>query len=258
MKNTIVLWGVGWLGIPLAQSLQKAGNSVWCITRSEEKKAFLVSHGIHASTLEVFQQNGPLLSTCSTFIIALPPTKDSDFLEQMKQTIQLLPAETHIIYTSSIGVYLPTSGLVDENSPIDETHDVAQIEKLVSTYKPDKSTFLRLGGLIGPKRHPVHFLAKRNQNVNPNQVVNLVHQEDVIRVIEAMVQTPFFGVFNVCSSEHPTRKEYYNEAATAFGLEPISFENSTNESGKIVDSSKLVRLFPDAFSVSIYHFESCK
>ena len=258
MKNTIVLWGVGWLGIPLAQSLQKAGNSVWCITRSEEKQAFLASHGIHTSTLEVFQQNGPLFSTCSTFIIALPPTKDSDFLEQMKQTIQLLPANTHIIYTSSIGVYLPTSGLVDEHSPIDETHDVAQIEKLVSACKPDKSTILRLGGLIGPKRHPVHFLAKRNQNVNPNQVVNLVHQEDVIRVIEAMVQTPFFGVFNVCSSEHPTRIDYYNQAAEAVGLGPILFEKSNSEKGKIVDSTKLVQLFPDVFTVSIYHFESCK
>ena len=258
MEKTIVLWGVGWLGIPLAQSLQKAGNSVWCITRSEEKKLFLASKGIHAESIEGFQQNGPLISICSTFIIALPPTKDSDFLEQMKQTIQLLPAETHIIYTSSIGVYLPTSGLVDENSPIDETYAVAQIEKLVSACKPDKSTILRLGGLIGPKRHPVHFLAKRNQNSNPNQVVNLVHQEDVIRVIEAMVQTPFFGVFNVCSSEHPTRIDYYNQAAEAVGLGPILFEKSTSEKGKTIDSSKLVQLFPAVFSMSIQHFESCK
>jgi nucleoside-diphosphate-sugar epimerase len=258
MKNTIVLWGVGWLGIPLAQSLQKAGNSVWCITRSEEKKLFLASNGIHAESIEGFQKNHELISICSTFIIALPPVKDSDFLEQMKQTIQLLPAETHIIYTSSIGVYLPTSGLVDENSPIDETHDVTQIEKLVSTYKPNKSTILRLGGLIGPKRHPVHFLAKRNQNVNPNQVVNLVHQEDVTRVIEAFVEKPTFGIFNVCSSQHPSRKDYYNEAANAFDLEPIGFEKSTSEKGKIVDSSKLVQLFPAVFSMSIQHFESCK
>ncbi len=258
MKNSIVLWGVGWLGIPLAQSLQKARNSVWCITRNEEKKAFLASHGIHASTLEVFQQNGPLVSTCSTFIIALPPTKDSDFLEQMKKTVQLLPANAHLIYTSSIGVYLPTSGLVDENSPIDETHAVAQFEKIISVAKSDNLTILRLGGLIGPKRHPVHFLAKRNQNVNPDQVVNLVHQEDVIRVIKAMVQTPFFGVFNVCSSEHSTRIDYYNQAAEAVGLGPILFEKSNSEKGKIVDSSKLVRLFPNTFSVSIYHFESCK
>lgn len=258
MKNTIVLWGVGWLGIPLAQSLQKAGNSVWCITRSEEKKAFLASHGIHASTIEGFQKDHELISTCSTFIIALPPVKDSDFLEQMKQTIQLLPAHTHLIYTSSIGVYLPTSGLVDENSPIDETHAVAQIEKLVSTYKPYKSTILRLGGLIGPKRHPVNFLAKKNQNLNPNQVVNLVHQEDVIRVVEAIVEKPTFGIFNVCSSEHPTRIDYYNQAAEAVGLGPILFEKSTSEKGKIVDSSKLVQLFPAVFSMSIQHFESCK
>jgi nucleoside-diphosphate-sugar epimerase len=148
--------------------------------------------------------------------------------------------------------------LVDENSPIDETHDVTQIEKLVSTYKPNKSTILRLGGLIGPKRHPVHFLAKRNQNVNPNQVVNLVHQEDVTRVIEAFVEKPTFGIFNVCSSQHPSRKDYYNEAANAFDLEPIGFEKSTSEKGKIVDSSKLVQLFPAVFSMSIQHFESCK
>ena len=258
MGNNIVLWGVGWLGIPLVKSLKNEGYCAFCITRSPEKKELLASSGIDASTIEYFQANTELISTCSTFIIALPPAKDSIFLEQMKQTIQLLPVETHLIYTSSIGVFLPTSGLVDENSSIDETHDVAQIEKLVSTCKPDNSTILRLGGLIGPKRHPVHFLAKRNQNSNPQQVVNLVQQQDVIRVIEAFVLKPTVGVFNVCSSEHPTRKEYYNEAATAFGLEPISFENSTNESGKIVDSSKLERLFPLVVSTSIYNFESCK
>ena len=256
-KNTVI-WGAGWLGIPLAKSLKNEGHCAFCITRSQEKKELLASSGIDASTIEYFRTNTELISKCSTFIITLPPAGDSIFLEQMKQTIQLLPVETHLIYTSSIGVYLPTSGLVDENSPIDETHAVAQFEKTISVAKSDNLTILRLGGLIGPKRHPVHFLAKRNQNSNPNQVVNLIHQEDVIRVIEAFVLKPIVGVFNVCSSEHPTKKEYYNEAATAFGLEPISFENSSNELGKTVDSSKLERLFPLVVSTSIYNFESCK
>ena len=258
MGNNIVIWGVGWLGIPLAKSLKNEGHSVWCITRSEEKKTLLASNGIHATSIEGFQKNHELVSTCSTLIIALPPIKDSDFLEQMKQTIQLLTANTHLIYTSSIGVYLPTSGRVDENSPIDETHAVAQFEKIISVAKSDNLTILRLGGLIGPKRHPVHFLAKRNQNSNPQQVVNLVHQEDVIRVIEAIVEKPTFGIFNVCSYEHPSRMDYYNEAANAFGLEPIEFEKSTSEKGKIVHSSKLELLFPSVISTSIYNFDSCK
>ncbi len=256
-KNTVI-WGAGWLGIPLAKSLKNGGHSVFCITRSKEKQELLPSSGIDASTIEQFQLNSELVSQCSTFIIALPPITEDVFLELMRQTIQLLPVATHLIYTSSIGVYFSASGLVDENSPIDETHAVAQFEKTISTSKPDKCTILRLGGLIGPKRHPVHFLAKRSQNSNPGQVVNLVHQQDVIRVIELFVQNPTFGTYNVCSSEHPTRKEYYNEAATAFGLEPISFENYSNELGKTVDSSKLVQLFPSVIYTSIYNFESCK
>lgn len=258
MSKHTVIWGAGWLGIPLAKSLKNGGHSVFCITRSKEKQELLPSSGIDASTIEQFQLNSELVSQCSTFIIALPPITEDVFLELMRQTIQLLPVATHLIYTSSIGVYFSASGLVDENSPIDETHDVAQIEKLVSTSKPDKCTILRLGGLIGPKRHTVHFLAKRSQNSNPGQVVNLVHQQDVIRVIELFVQNPTSGTYNVCSSEHPTRKEYYNEAATAFGLEPISFENYSNELGKTVDSSKLVQLFPSVIYTSIYDFESCK
>jgi nucleoside-diphosphate-sugar epimerase len=256
-KNTVI-WGAGWLGIPLAKSLKRGGHSVFCITRSEEKKELLASSGIDASTIEQFQLNSELVSQCSTFIIALPPVIEYDFLEQLKQTIQLLPAASHLIYTSSIGVYPSATGVVDENSPIDETHAVAQFEKIISTSKPDKCTILRLGGLIGPKRHPVHFLAKRNQNSHPGQVVNLVQQQDVIRVIESFVLNPTVGIFNVCSSEHPTRKEYYKEAATAFGLERISFENSSNEPGKIVNSSKLERFFPLIVSTSIYNFERCK
>jgi nucleoside-diphosphate-sugar epimerase len=258
MGNNIVLWGVGWLGIPLVKSLKNEGYCAFCITRSPEKKELLASSGIGASTIEQFQLNSDLISQCSTFIIALPPVIEYDFLEQVKQTIQLLPVSTHLIYTSSIGIYLSVTGDVDENSLIDETHAVAQIEKLISVAKAVNSTILRLGGLIGPKRHPVHFLSKRSQNSNPGQTVNLVQQQDVIRMIELFVQNPISGIFNVCSSEHPTRKEYYNEAAKAFGLERISFENSTNESGKIVDSSKLERLFPLVVSTSIYNFESCK
>jgi len=258
MSKNIVIWGAGWLGIPLAKSLKNGGHSVFCITRSQEKKELLAFSGIDASIIEQFQLNSELISQCSTFIIALPPVIEYDFLEQMKQMIQLLPVATHLIYTSSIGVYVSASGVVDENSLIDETHTVAQIEKLISVAKSGNSTILRLGGLIGPKRHPVHFLAKRSQNSNPGLGVNLVQQQDVICMIELFVQNPTSGTYNVCSSEHPTRKEYYNEAAKAFGLERISFENSTNESGKIVDSSKLERLFPAGISTSIYNFESCK
>jgi hypothetical protein len=86
----------------------------------------------------------------------------------------------------------------------------------------------------------------------------LIHQQDVINLIQLLIETKITGVFNVCSSEHPTRKEYYTSAAKTFNLGKLLFEMDVNQTGKVIDTRKLIELFPTYTFTSIFDFEKCK
>lgn len=258
MSQNVFLWGAGWLGLPLAKSISESGNNVSCITRSSEKKNFLISLSLNAITLDELVDEPEILKKCDVLIVTVPPVAEFSFYESLSFFLKSLPYYCHVIYTGSTGIYKNPEGLIDENSEIDSIKGVFQIEDFLQKQIHQNLTILRLGGLIGPKRHPVHFLVKKPVNENPNQVVNLVQQIDVIKVVLYFINSKKSGIFNVCSPEHPTRKEYYNLAAKAFGLRPISFENDEHQSGKIVDIKKLVELIPDHTFNSIYDFEKCK
>jgi hypothetical protein len=88
--------------------------------------------------------------------------------------------------------------------------------------------------------------------------VNLVQQSDVIEVISRIIQNPIPGIYNFCSDEHPSRKDYYNQAAAVFGLNELSFDNINSERGKIIDSKKIRQVYQMNEFTSICNFERCK
>lgn len=257
MSNSIFIWGIGWLGIPLAHKFLSQKIPVTALTRSLDKKEQLTRDGINAISLTDLQARTEILTSCKSFILLVPPRLDSVFLNHLDFVLLNLPETTHFIYTSSTGIYQYQNGMVDESANLEESSDVFIIENFIKERRTN-CTFLRLGGLIGPNRHPVHFLAKKMENSNPNQVVNLVQQADVIEILFRMVLNPIIGIYNFCSEEHPTRKNYYNEAARAFGLEDLTFEKSSSESGKIIDSNKIRKIYSLNEMTSIYNFDLCK
>ncbi|MEY4571902.1 MAG: nucleotide sugar dehydrogenase [Bacteroidota bacterium] len=257
MTKSIVIWGMGWLGIPLAKKLREEDHQVIGITRNEDKKEQLFINGIQAIILIDLEGEIEKIKSCQIFILLVPPRRDSLFLENLDFILHNLPKSACFIYTSSIGIYQNINGVVDENSLLDETSDVFFSENFIQARR-ENSIFLRLGGLIGPNRHPVHFLAKKMLNKSANQVVNLVQQTDVIEVITRIIQNPIPGIYNLCSNEHPTRHQYYNEAAQAFGFKELEFENSNFESGKIIDSKKVIQACGLNKFTSLYDFELCK
>ena len=254
----IVIWGAGWLGLPLAKSLQSVNNQVVCITRSPDKKEYLRSINIDAVSMDELIGNPAEVEDCNVLIVSVPPSADTTFYEALDFVLKTLPINAQVIYTSSTGIYKNKNGLVDENSEIETTSKVYQTEQFLLTRKFNKITILRLGGLIGPKRHPVHYLAKNTINSCPHQLVNLIQQKDVIDLIQLFIETKITGVFNVCSAEHPTRQEYYTLAAKTFNLGNLLFEMDVNQTGKVIDTRKLIELFPTYTFTSIYDFEKCK
>lgn len=258
MSNNILLWGVGWLGFPLAKHLNEIDNKICCITRNQDKKEFLASHALEARIIDEVLEESYNISQFDVFILTIPPVSDLVFFDKLSYLLNNLPNQCQVIYTSSTGIYKDFNGLVNENSELDSTTGVFKVEGFIQNKRIQNTTILRLGGLIGPKRHPVHFLAKKSINTNPSQVVNLVQQTDVIELVSSFTDAKKSGIFNVCSAEHPSRKEYYTQAAQVFGINPLSFENDEHRSGKIVNTKKLTELFPRFTFSSIYDFEKCK
>lgn len=258
LRKKIVIWGAGWLGLPLAKSLQSVNNQVVCITSSTDKKEYLRSINIDSVSMDELIGNPAEVEECNVLIVSVPPSADTTFYEALDFVLKTLSINAQVIYTSSTGIYKNKNGLVDENSEIETTSKVYQTEQFLLTRKFNKITILRLGGLIGPKRHPVHYLAKNTINSCPHQLVNLIQQKDVIDLIQLFIETKITGVFNVCSAEHPTRQEYYTLAAKTFNLGKLLFEMDVNQTGKVIDTRKLIELFPTYTFTSIFDFEKCK
>ena len=147
-------------------------------------------------------------------------------------------ADTKVIFTSSTGVYEVVDAIVDEKGKVNENHPVRLAEKVVlSSNRP--YCILRLSGLIGAGRHPIHFLQGR-ENVSGGDVpVNLVHLKDVIEAIGAIIAgNKWSCIYNVSYPSHPAKKEYYSMMAKMIGLKaPFYLEDNTT--GKEIDGNLL-------------------
>jgi len=113
-----------------------------------------------------------------------------------------------------------------------------------------KTTILRFGGLVGPGRHPGRFFAGKTDIANGQAPVNLIHLQDCIAITLAIIQQNAFGyTFNACSPHHPTRQEFYNNAASHMGLPAPQFVNKLGK-WKIISSVNLPSILNYQFIIN--------
>lgn len=253
-KQHISIVGLGWLGLPLALKLQKSGYSVNGTTSSLEKLKTLGKYSFHTCRIKLEANTiigdwESFITDTNTLIINFPP-KRIDTIEtihpkQIAQIIQRTPKTTKVIFVSSTSVYQNNNSLINETEKcVPEKasgHALIKAEELLQQHFGDNLTILRLAGLIGAKRHPGRFLANKKQLKNPNVPVNLIHQKDVIGLIETILEQNCFGeIINGCADVHPKRKEFYENAAIKLNMPAPIFETATasEERFKIIDNSK--------------------
>ncbi len=117
-----------------------------------------------------------------------------------------------------------------------------KIENLLRNSDKIKTTIVRFGGLIGYSRNPGKFFCKGGLVNNPDSNVNLIHRDDCIEIISQIVKQEVWGeVFNCCADTHPTKREYYTQAAKTIGLPAPDFQNSDPKSLKIISNQKVKR-----------------
>jgi nucleoside-diphosphate-sugar epimerase len=246
--NTISILGCGWLGQAAAKHLLASGYLVKGSTTSENKLAQLSLIGIEPHLLKLDPApTGPTINSffsSDVLLVTIPPKRKSgltdQYLEQITQLNIFLrnsPVQ-YVIFISSTTVYHDIPMIVKEGDA-DQDSYLFQAEKLFIENTSVRTTVLRFGGLLGNDRHPGKFLAGKTEVSGARHPVNLIHQEDCVKIIALLVKNQVWNeVFNACCDVHVTREQFYFAAARQLALPPPVFKNDWSSS-KTVNSDKV-------------------
>lgn len=273
-KERISILGCGWLGMPLAQKLIGDGYRVKGSTTRAEKLDNLKAAGIEPFRIVLGESPEgdlkPFLDS-DILIVDLPPGRGDDVVEQhVGQISQLIDAlidspVSRVLFVSSTSVYPALNREVTEedasdpdaaDSPVGQA--LLYVEEMLRSEQAFRSTIVRFSGLIGYDRNPARYLLRMSELADPEQPMNLIHRDDCIAIIEAIIGKELWGeVFNASCEQHPKRREFYAVAAESQGvaLPPVA-GSSPNLPFKIIGSRKLVEkldyrfLHPDPLAVA--------
>ncbi len=252
----ISILGCGWLGLPLAEHLIEKGYTIKGSTTSPNRIGELESKEIEAFIIELFPDKilgnyQDFLQNSKTLIIDIPPKLRGEnpvsFVAKMKTFLQkaiLNSTIENVLFISSTSVYGDeVINVTEETLEKPETlsgKELLETEHFLQQQTHFKTTILRFGGLIGGSRNPAKSLSGKTNMATPNAPINLIHQDDCIGIITAIIKQNFWNQkLNASTPFHPTRQEYYTAIAQELGLPFPAFEQS-HDSGKVIDSSKLI------------------
>jgi nucleoside-diphosphate-sugar epimerase len=240
MTNSIGILGCGWLGLPLAGHFIAEGFSVKGSTTSASKLGLLENVGIEPFLLDISQDNAGWTNFLKTdvLIIAIPPKRD--FAARLSRLLPM--TDIPVVLISATSVYGNAEGLIDEATQAAPETENAREMVLAENLIRDRgnAAILRLGGLVGKDRHPVHHLSGRENLPDPDAPVNLIHQTDAIRLISRIIEMEKWETFNGVYPEYPTRENYYRSEAAKRGLSLPKFQPN-GKKGKTVSSEKAIR-----------------
>ncbi|RLV58352.1 SDR family oxidoreductase [Parashewanella curva] len=230
MNVTII--GCGWFGFPLAQRLLNVGYQVSGSKRASSSLGELKAAGINTFALDLSQNLTaneqlaikPFLESDHLIVCIQPSLRkqsSTSYLTQLQKLMSLVEAKQYkkMILVSSSSVYPDIEGVMkeDDASVHSESSQVMlAAEDLFLNH--NNGYILRFSGLIGPKRPPGRFFSGKFEIPAGDKVVNLVHLEDCIAAMVALLTADSASkVYNVCSPHHPSRSEFYTQATLHFG-----------------------------------------
>ena len=249
--------GCGWLGTALAKDLLKKECdqkcSILATSQSLENTRVLQQLGFHATKLTLpataDELNKHAIFKQKSFVICIPPKLkqgQSDYPEKIQQLVRAAEFNQvkRLIMVSTTAVYNGLIGEVDEQSALDfcaeKVSVIDQAEQVLLSFKGN-AAIIRLGGLIGPERHPGRFLSRGRKIADGNAWVNLIHQTDAVGLLKCLLfQQEQVGIFNGVSKTNASKKEFYQAAAKSldlpmpeFVVDDLATESLSGQSKKI-------------------------
>lgn len=260
LSTTII--GCGWLGRAFGEALVQQGEKVYGSVRSEEGFEQLSQVGIHPFQLDLNEAVSipkEIAEQTKNLVITLPPLHRDEPMRYHSKLVALLEQfadNISVIFTSSTGIYPDEEGEYDESYSFSTDQDSSILNVAENAIRENSSAHIifRLGGLIGPNRHPIRYLQGRNEVKNPLGLINFVHQGDCVRAMLLALETKEIAeTFNLVFPDRPTRKDYYFSAAKHYQLEPPTFSNES-PSKRIISSEKIRQQFDFEFKYPIHNF----
>ncbi|MCL1066370.1 NAD(P)-binding domain-containing protein [Shewanella olleyana] len=253
--NKIAIVGCGWFGLPLAKQLVSDGYQVAGTKTTAQGCDELSQYGITAYQLnlsqlndEVIEQESERLSSlfeADALIVNIPPglrRGESQYLNHIERLKNLIGNRQYqrVIFISTTGVYPSTDkdmNEADAQSYDDKSKILLEAESYFAAM--ENACIIRFSGLIGPKRHPGKFFAGRQDIAGGNVAVNLVHLDDCIQAVSVIFAATAKGkklasIYNLAAPKHPTRAEFYRQAALHLSLDEPEFNQQIMPSKTII------------------------
>lgn len=238
---------MGWFGMELAKELQNDFiilGSKRNVLQKNPGNFDVIAFNLYDENQDKVLNN---LLESDIVLFNIPPGSGESktlFLKQSKALIAKASEAnvSQFILISSTGVFANDQNSVNEDTyplPASENGRVlAELEShLINISFPYKH-IIRPGGLIGGKRHPIFYLAGKDQVSGKNHPVNLVHRHDLVGITKTVLNLkPKESFIHAVCPEHPAKSEYYQKSAEYFNLVPPSFGGDQSQ-GKTVISAR--------------------
>lgn len=270
--RSVAIVGLGWLGFPLARYLKSLGWEVKGSKRTHEGVETMHLRRLECYQLELTPEidadpdDLAALFDVDALVINIPPSEyffnTDSYVTGIQNLVQeaLLSNIEHIIFISSTSIFPQQSATFsEEDLPVPSTEvgkALLSIEQSLLNLQDIDVDILRLSGLVGDDRHPVHHLSGRENLANAKQPVNLVHITDCIRAIQLLLETPSYQrLYHLSAPSHPTREEYYCKMAEIFAIPAPHFALDQGSPQRIITGDKIcqeldfIYQYPDPYQM---------
>lgn len=264
-NKKISILGCGWFGLELAKNLVAQDYIVKGSTTTALRLPQLQEIGILPFLIN-FQEHKESFDAgffdCDVLWIAIPPKRSTSEQHTFVTKIERIAKAAikynikQVVFISSTSVYGDTNTVVTEETvPNPESESgkaILSAEKLLKSQKAFNTTIIRFGGLFGPGRDPGRFFARKTAIPNGKAPVNLIHLSDCIGLSIKILEIKAFGkIYNACSPEHPTKKDFYTQAAQISGFVLPSFIDELLRF-KIVNSENITKYVNYNFTIALH------
>ncbi|CAI8424350.1 MAG: Uncharacterised protein [Flavobacterium sp. SCGC AAA160-P02] len=240
MKNVSIL-GCGWLGKPLAISMLDKGYLVKGSSTSNTNYKEFKALDIEPYVIDISATKDFDSFLSSEILIITITSKDIGAFKHLIEQIERSSVQK-VIFISSTSVYPMSNTIVSEETETIKS-PLSEIENLFRKNSYFKTTIIRFAGLFGPGRHPGTWFKNNVKIPQPKGYVNLIHQEDCIKIIQKVITENYWNhTLNACSNHHPTREDFYTNARNKINAESPVFEEKTDVKYKIISSQKLQKV----------------
>ncbi len=255
-NKTISILGSGWLGVPLAEALIQQGYAINLSSRSTAKDKLIRDIGAIPYLVNIDTRTYPNDFFNADMLICNITSKNIEGFSTLIERIGQSQVQ-QVLFISSSSVYLNTNTIVTEDALQENPqHPLYRIEQLFQQAASFDSTIVRFSGLVGYQRHPGRFFKQGKIVPQANAPVNLIHRDDCIALIQAIIEQAAWGdTFNACADTHPTKRIFYQHASELLGQKPPEFDDTAENQYKIVSNAKIKKrlgyqfIYPDVMQI---------